>query len=1345
MALRRICQSTLYYLWLLLAVVVIVAALAVSSLRLLVPHAEHIKQPLVDWFLDTYQMKIDYKQLDLQWSRFGLYVSLSDVNVDPTDGVDRLKGIDLMSLRIDPLASLMAREVRFGDIRMHGVELDISTIDTSGESNDQQSPAQQLMVELVGSRFKAFELSDLVIHLGDEQEIPSLHIPYLTWTNSERLHQGEGRIQMGPDSDETVKFIVKLSGNEQRPKKITGQLYIEVNNLSPHPFVQPYLGDEITITDSLLSFETWVSFGWDSIDQVMLRLDQNRLAWRLPLSEDDDDHQLVIEKGYLSFNAEQQGWHLFSDDLDVHTNGELWRDLNLKIWQREEQIQASVEYVDLSLIAPLLEWIPERWELPIPKQVPLKGAVRDLMVSYQDAERWQIQANFANVGWPKIDNMPGAELVNGDIYLNQHLLQLELSAPPQLISTGELFYHDIELERLDAFFQAYRHDWGWQFELPKLILRATDLSAEVVAQGRMGPDLPNELYLYAELDLADAGHADYYFPLPAMGADLADYLSESLQSGQAKGAQILWHGPLANFPYDDGSGMFQAYVPLRNSRFKFSPDWPALEPLDLDLQFENSDLNMLAQQARLYDVHVDDLVARIPGLSGDSVLSIDGNISGSSTSVREVMRDSMLADSLGETLDLMDLKGPVWGPLSLKIPLDNAEAVEVSGFAQLEQAELLVPGTHTHYITDASGRIDYQQQNFRIEKLLGNYHQLPVTISVSGDQKGDDYLVDGTIDASWQAEQLRQLPDFWVPGLTGRLDTHAKVQSRIDDKGPHTEITIRSDLSPLTIDLPAPFAKPADQAQQLLGNITISAAHQFDMTFQLGDVGQLRWLQDLSVADSAASIWIGVGAEPPEQIEAGLSLDISQPHIDINQWLAVLDQQHSATPSSLPFDRGHWHFDQIEAEGWYLEQVNIEMEKTPLGWQARLSGPAAEGSVRFDSLEQPLLDIKLSQFNLQQLEPESSTPAAPLPPATPAAEFVPAGQNELANIPDLDVLCNTCVVNNVNLGEVRLKSVTQPKLGLWQIEEAWLKNPHGQITLEQFDWRLAADGDDAPAQPMTTLKGKLKVSNFGKYAEAFVTSGENPIKDSDATGELNFSWPGAPYQFNPQTAEGVFAWELGPGYVSELSDKGARVFTLLSIDSLVRKIRLDFSDVFDKGLHYNSFEGDFVLKDGYVNSKQLEMDGVAGDMFINGRTNLATRELDYDVVFNPNITGSLPLLSALTFNPFTGLAVLAVSTVIKPAVEVVTQVRFKVSGTTSNPVVEEVGRSSKEVELQKPKTEPQLLDEVLPDAAEAGQSSAAPTPSTSPEAPAPVVSEAQLLPELPTEQPITVGDTPPNE
>ncbi|MBW8189456.1 TIGR02099 family protein [Neiella marina] len=1372
MTIGRICQSAFYYLWLLLAIIVIIAALAVSSLRLLVPHAHHIKQPIVDWFLDSYQMELDYQQLDLSWQRFGLYLALTNVNIEPLEGEpDRIKGIEKLSMRIDPFASLMAGAARFGDIRLNGVELDISAMEGGTTEEPLESPMQQLMLELVTSRFEAFEVTDFTIHLGADEELPSLHIPYLVWSNRNDKHQGEGRIRVSHSAEESLQFIVKLTGNEKRPKNIKGQLYLNVKNLAPHQFAQGYLGEEVTLTNSLLNFESWINFGWDSVDHAVIQLQQNSLDWQLALEQHGDPHQIQVERGYLVFDASGDEWRLFSNDLDVHTNGQLWHDLNLKIWQKEDVIKSSIEYVDLSLIAPLLEWIPQRWELPIPQQLPLKGAVQRLRTEFRDEESWQLTADFNDVGWPQLANMPGTEMVNGAIYLNQDLLQLNLTAPAQVISTGDLFYQNIELEWFEGFLQATRRDWGWQFEVPNLSLRATDLSAEVSAKGRFGPDLPAELYLYGELDLANAGHADYYFPLKAMGKNLAGYLSDSLLAGQAEQAQILWHGPLTNFPYQDGSGLFQAWIPLRDSTFKFSPDWPALEPLDLDLLFENSDLTMTARKARLYDVHVDDLVAKIPGLKGDSVLAIDGKITGSATSVRTVMNDSMLADSVGNSLELLDLKGPVWGPLSLAIPLDKPSQVEVSGFVQLEQAELTIPGTQSHIISDVDARVTYQQQRFEINDLTGNYHGLPVQVSVVGDQQADHYLVEGAVTANWQAQALKKLPGFWVPGLSGSMQTKATVATQIDQQGATTEIVIDSDLASMAIDLPVPFSKVAGNALNLQGRIDISADNQFDMAFELADYGVLRWLQDLAQTGSEPRIWVGVSAEQPAELDVGLQVDVNRPEVDINQWLdafagglatddlgteggidhAVVadrpvtdlidtdvtedaaEKSQYADIGSLPFDRGTWQFDRISAGNWYLDKAKVTLTKTPLGWQAEAQGEGIEGVARYDVLDRPLLDIKLEHLVVQQVVADEQAPTAA---SEPRPDVVPATAEQLAAIPNLDVACSSCQVAGFDLGSVRLASYVLPEQGVWRVEEAWLRNPHGAIELESFEW-LVEEG-----LSRTEFVGKLETEDFGKYVESFKGSSESPIKDSTGKGTLKFSWPGAPYQLDVRTLEGHFEWELGAGHVAELSDKGARVFTLLSIDSLVRKMRLDFSDVFDKGLHYNSFEGDFVVEDGYVNSEQLVMDGVAGDMFINGRTNLMTRELDYDVVFNPNLTGSLPLLSALTFNPITGVYVLALSAVIKPAMEVVTQVRFKVSGTTAEPIVEEVSRSRKELELQQPPAEPEPADEVVDSEApakEAEAESTSPAVSSSASQPAVIEQTEPLMPELPPEQPITVG------
>ena len=96
-------------------------------------------------------------------------------------------------------------------------------------------------------------------------------------------------------------------------------------------------------------------------------------------------------------------------------------------------------------------------------------------------------------------------------------------------------------------------------------------------------------------------------------------------------------------------------------------------------------------------------------------------------------------------------------------------------------------------------------------------------------------------------------------------------------------------------------------------------------------------------------------------------------------------------------------------------------------------------------------------------------------------------------------------------------------------------------------------------------------------------------------------------------------FDLGKGHLSQVSDKGARIFSLFSLDSLVRKLSLDFTDVFGQGMYFNSFNGNLQIDNGVVKTTDTEMDAIAGNMKVRGYTDLTTESLNYDIRFVPQL------------------------------------------------------------------------------------------------------------------------------
>ena len=76
------------------------------------------------------------------------------------------------------------------------------------------------------------------------------------------------------------------------------------------------------------------------------------------------------------------------------------------------------------------------------------------------------------------------------------------------------------------------------------------------------------------------------------------------------------------------------------------------------------------------------------------------------------------------------------------------------------------------------------------------------------------------------------------------------------------------------------------------------------------------------------------------------------------------------------------------------------------------------------------------------------------------------------------------------------------------------------------------------------------------------------------------------------------------------------MFGLLSFQALPRRLKLDFSDIFDKGFGFDRIEGDFVISEGDAFTNDLSLKGTSATLQMSGRTGLA---------------GPLPSGSNLTF------------------------------------------------------------------------------------------------------------------
>jgi uncharacterized protein YhdP len=284
-----------------------------------------------------------------------------------------------------------------------------------------------------------------------------------------------------------------------------------------------------------------------------------------------------------------------------------------------------------------------------------------------------------------------------------------------------------------------------------------------------------------------------------------------------------------------------------------------------------------------------------------------------------------------------------------------------------------------------------------------------------------------------------------------------------------------------------------------------------------------------------------------------------------------------------------------------------------------------------------------------------------------------------AKIPPMRVQCGSCTIDLYDFGEVRFE-LNRDQADLIELQGFSAKRKKTELTFDA-QWQHNKDVS------LTKIEGKLSAKDVEQEMEKL--GFESTIKDSGLKSSFSVDWQGGPQDFSLAQLNGDIATKLDDGYLDDVKDE-ARIFSILSLQSLVRKLTLDFRDIFSKGMFYDEIKGDFEIKNGVMYTQNTKMKGATGKVTIKGNIDLDKQLLDYRISFKPNLTSSLPVLAWIaTLNPVTFLAGVAIDQVITS--KVVSEFTFEVTGSVEEPLIKEVNRKSQNISVGR-STPPQIVE-----------------------------------------------------
>ena len=154
-------------------------------------------------------------------------------------------------------------------------------------------------------------------------------------------------------------------------------------------------------------------------------------------------------------------------------------------------------------------------------------------------------------------------------------------------------------------------------------------------------------------------------------------------------------------------------------------------------------------------------------------------------------------------------------------------------------------------------------------------------------------------------------------------------------------------------------------------------------------------------------------------------------------------------------------------------------------------------------------------------------------------------------------------------------------------------------------------------------------------------------------------------QFNVNIESGQFL-KADPGL--------AKLLGVLSLQSLPRRLTLDFTDVFSEGFAFDFVRGDVGINQGVASTNNLQMKGVNAAVLMDGSADISRETQDLKVVVVPEINAGTASLIATVINPAIGLGTfLAQYFLRRPLMEAATQ-EFHIDGSWADPKITKVER-----------------------------------------------------------------------
>jgi uncharacterized protein YhdP len=475
-------------------------------------------------------------------------------------------------------------------------------------------------------------------------------------------------------------------------------------------------------------------------------------------------------------------------------------------------------------------------------------------------------------------------------------------------------------------------------------------------------------------------------------------------------------------------------------------------------------------------------------------------------------------------------------------------------------------------------------------------------------------------------------------------------------------------------------------------------------------------MQGSSATGSPVRQAYGIG-QPAALPQNGITFGINTNELDLDAWYAFLKptvaidtaRKKEGESSSAKYAEANVPVE-ITAQVKKLTLLNRHWSDLQLSanqkdaqLQLQITSPQVAGQIQWQAKKK--MDIagqlsgKLSALRI----PETIGSVATTNSATKQQAPIQVSVGELPNI---NLAVDDFQYGDKSLGKVSLKATRSPTALI--INNLQASNPQDTTVINGV-WR----GSDGAQKERTEIDITMAIADLGPIAARW--GNPNSIEGGDGKISGKLAWHGSAFQPQLETLDGKINVALEKGRLLKVDTTAAKLFSVLSLQSLLRFATLDLQGslgtVVTQGTAFKTITGDFAVNNGIAKTDNFLLQLDQARVAMAGLIDAPKETQDLRITVFPSIDATSGALAVFAINPIAGLGALIGQYLVTNRINKAMQSDYLVQGSWTDPEIIPLNQQGQPLDpkvLDGIRTKGLLKEQVKPSA----PSSSAPAPTS---------------------------------